>query len=273
MVMRRFARLRPQRATTFLAVASLSLAVAGTAFGAEDGQLSGANQSSSAPSQSAPDFLFGRPHGWVSLNGTWLFPRASGDLFEFVGDRLTVDRSDFHARAGGGALGVSLTPRFDVVTEIDVSRHAIGSEYRDYVKPDRSPIAQTTRLNQSTVAAGIRFLPTGRGREVSRYAFIPQRVTPYMGAGINVVYYTFEQQGQFVDFVDLKIFNDRFSSNGWAAGPYLQAGADLRVWRRLFVNANARYGWTHASLDPDFVGFHGIDLAGFRGSTGISVVF
>jgi hypothetical protein len=271
--MRRVAHRRCQRATTFLAALCLALPVAGTAFGADDNQTSNANQSSTAPSQSAGDFLFGRPHGWASLNGTWLFPRASGDLFTFIGDRLTVDRSDFRARAAGGALGVSVAPRLDVVTEIDVSRHTIGSEYRDYVKPDRSSIAQTTRFNQSTVAAGIRFSPTGRGREVSRYAFIPRRVTPYVGAGLNLVYYTFAQHGQFVDFVDLKIFNDSFTSSGWAAGPYLQAGADVQVWRRLFMNASARYAWTHASLDSDFVGFHGIDLAGFKGSTGISVVF
>jgi hypothetical protein len=39
------------------------------------------------------------------------------------------------------------------------------------------------------------------------------------------------------------------------------------------VKVDARYGWAHADLDSDFVGFHGIDLAGFRESTGISVVF
>src|SRR5207244_3383763 len=83
-----------------------------------------------------------------------------------------------------------------------------------FVKPDRSPIAQTTKLDQSTIALGVRFLPIGRGRDVSRYAFIPRRVTPYVGAGLNVVAYAFAQRGQFMDFVDLKIFNDAFTSDG-----------------------------------------------------------
>jgi hypothetical protein len=271
--MRPFAHQRSQRATTFLAVASFALIFVAPAR-AEDGQSPGTGQSSSSSqTQNSADFLFGRPRGFVSLNGTWLFPRASGDLFEFIGDRLTIDRSDFHARAVSGAVGVAVTPRFDIVTQVEVSRHAIASEYRDYVKPDRSSIAQTTRFDQSTIAGGVRFSPTGRGREVSHYAFIPRRVIPYVGAGLNLVHYAFEQRGQFVDFVDLKIFDDAFTSAGWAVGPYTQAGADLQVWRRLFVNVDARYAWMHSSLDAGFVGFHGIDLAGFRGSTGISVVF
>ena len=271
--MRLFSHQRSPRATAFLAVVSLALTASGTAVRADDGQASSATQSASPSGQSSPDFLFGSPRGWVSISGTWLFPRAGGDLFSFISDRLTVDHSDFRARAISGALGVSMTSRFDVVTQLEISRHAIASEYRDFVKPDRSPIAQTTKLDQSTIAVGVRFLPAGRGRDVSRYAFIPRRVTPYVGAGLNVVNYAFAQRGQFVDFVDLKIFNDAFTSNGWTGGPYTQIGADLQVWRRLFVNVDGRYVWGHSSLDSDFVGFHGIDLAGFRGSTGISVVF
>ena len=263
-----------RRGLRFLAVTIAALTFA-VPVRAEEEQTptAGQSSSSSSPIQNTPDFLFGRPRGFAGLNGGWLFPRASGDLFDFIGDRLTVDRSDFHSAAISGAIGIAVTPRFDVVTQLDVSNHAIASEYRDFVKPDRSSIAQTTKLDQTTIAGGIRFSPTGRGREVSHYAFIPRRVVPYVGAGLNVEYYAFEQRGQFVDFVDLKIFDDAFRSNGWAAGPYAEAGTDLQVWRRLFVNVGTRYSWMHSSLDSDFVGFHGIDLSGFSGSTGIRVIF
>jgi hypothetical protein len=260
-------------AVTIGATACMAATFTASPVHAQSGPPPTPTQSASAPRQTVPDFLFGRPHAWVSLTGTWLFPRASGDLFSFVANRLTIQRSDFHARAVSGAVGVSITPRLDIVTEIEVSRRAIGSEYRDFVKPDRSPIAQTTNLNQSTILVGARFLPLGRGREISRYAFIPRRVTPYVGAGLNLAHYAFAQNGEFVDFVDLKIFRDSFRSDGWGNGPYTQAGADVHVWRDLFVNLDARYGWAHARLDSDFVGFDGIDLAGFKGSTGISVVF
>jgi hypothetical protein len=257
----------------FLAVMFTALACPAPVC-AEEGQGAASAQSSSTPRiHNSPDFLFGRPRGFVAMSGTWLFPRASGDLFTFIGDRLTIDRTDFRTVAGSGAVGIMVAPRFDVVTRLDVSAHGIASEYRDYVKPDRSPIAQTTKLNQTSIGVGLRFSPTGRGRDVSHYAFIPRRVVPYVGGGLNVGYYALEQRGQFVDFVDLKIFDDAFTSNGWAVGPYAESGTDLQVWRRLFVNVEARYSWMHSSLDTDFVGFHGIDLSGFKGSTGISVIF
>jgi hypothetical protein len=268
-----FGRRVSGRGVRFLAVMLTVLACAVPAH-AEDEQIPATGQSSSSPRmQNSPDFLFGRPRGFVGLSGTWLFPRASGDLFAFIGNRLTVDRSDFRTAAGSGAVGIAVAPRCDIVTRLEVSAHGIASEYRDYVKPDRSPIAQTTKLDQTTIAIGLRYAPTGRGRDVSHYAFIPRRVVPFVGGGLNVGYYALEQRGQFVDFVDLKIFDDAFKSNGWAVGPYAESGADLQVWRRLFVNVEARYSWMHSALDADFVGFDGIDLSGFSGSTGISVIF
>jgi hypothetical protein len=210
-----FGRRSSVRVVTVAATTSIALTLATSVLYAQAGPAPAQNPFTSAPDQKAPDFLFGRPRGWVSLSATWLFPRASGDLFSFVIDRLTIERSDFHAQAVSGAVGVSVTPHIDVATEIEVSRRAIGSEYRDFVKPDRSPIAQTTSLNQSTIVVGVRFLPLGRGREVSRYAFIPRRFTPYVGVGLNLTYYALAQDGEFVDFTNLNIFSDSFKSEGW----------------------------------------------------------
>ena len=226
-----------------------------------------------ASSGSKTDFLFGRPHGWVSVGGGWVFPRAEGDLFAFVSDQLTVDRSDYRAGLFTSGLGFTVLDQLDVVGDVEMSRHSIGSEYRDFVKADRTPIAQTTTLNQTTVGIGFRYSPLGRGREISNYAFLPRRIVPYVGAGASIVYSSFSQTGQFVDYVDLSIFNHVFRSTAWSAGPHVAGGADLQIWRVLFLNVAGRYAWVRSSLDADFVGFDGIDLAGFRGSTGISVVF
>lgn len=135
------------------------------------------------------------------------------------------------------------------------------------------PIAQTTRLDQTGVSVGVRFTPIGFGRRISQYAYIPRRVTPYAGGGLNIGTYTFTQEGRFVDFVDRSIFSDVFESSGWTVGRYARGGLDLQVWRRLYLNVDARYTWLHSDLSGDFTGFDGIDLAGFRGATGISVVF
>lgn len=219
------------------------------------------------------DFLFGAPRGWLSVRGSWLVPRAGGDLFEFVSEQLTLDRSDFRARGFATDVGVAVAPRLDVVAGFDIAREETGSEYRRFVASNAQPITQATRLQQTTVSGGVRYSPLGRGRSISRYAFIPRRIVPYAGAGATVGFYSFTQRGQFVDFTDLSIFTDRFTSDGWTIGPYVQGGADLQVWKRLSVTFDARYTWLQGDLDSDFSGFDGIDLAGFRAGTGISIVF
>jgi hypothetical protein len=229
--------------------------------------------SPAAATSDSPDFMFGAPRGWVGIRGSLLFPRAGGDLFAFVSDQLTVDRSDLRGRGVATDLGIVLSPRFDIVAGFDFTRRHTGSEYRHFIASNSQSITQTTRLQQSAISAGLRFSPTGRGRGVSRYAFIPRRLTPYAGGGANLVFYQFSQSGQFVDFADLSIFNDQFSSNGWGIGPYVNGGADVQLWKALFVTFDGRYSWLHSTLDADFNGFDGIDLAGFRGSTGISIVF
>jgi len=220
------------------------------------------------------DFFFGAPKGWISIRGGWLFPRAESDLYDFVSDQLTIDRPDFRAGTFNTELGVALAPALAVEGGLDLNRRSIASEYRHFIGSDGLPIAQHTKLDQTGVFVGVRFTPTHYGHRVSRFAFIPGRVVPYVGGGFSASYYTFEQAGQFVDFLTLAVFTDGFRSKGWAFGPYVRGGTDLQVWRRLYLNFDARYTWERAAtLSSDFTGFDGIDLSGFRGTTGISVVF
>ena len=230
-------------------------------------------QSAHAQDGSA-DFFFSAPKGWVSIRGGWLFPRAESDLYDFVGDQLTIDPPDFRAGTFNTELGVALAPSFAVEGGLDLNRRSIASEYRHFIGSDGQPIAQHTKLDQTGLFVGVRYTPTQYGRRISRFAFIPGRVVPYVGGGFSASYYTFQQAGNFVDFLTLAVFNDAFQSRGWAFGPYVRGGSDLQVWGRLYVNFDARYTWERAStLSSDFTGFDGIDLSGFRATTGISLVF
>ena len=230
-------------------------------------------QAQNAPDRPHPDFLFGQPRGWIGLSGSLVVPRAEGDLFAFVRNRLTVEKRDFKAPALTVEGGYMLTPRFSAVAGVEVSRPRVDSEYRDFVDNNRLPINQTTKLSQVNVSGSLKVALTSRGRSISRYAFIPRTVTPYVGAGAGAFYYRLEQQGEFVDFQTFRIFADTFTSNGWTPSGHVFGGADVRLWRALFMNLDARYVWAHAKLGADFVGFDGIDLNGFRMATGVSVAF
>ena len=225
------------------------------------------------PISRTPDFLIGAPKVRLGLRGTWLVPRAGGDLFSFVGDQLTFEPSDLRSRGVAADLAIALAQHVDLVTGFERSSRSTGSEYRQFVASNGQPITQTTELDQKGATLGVRYLPLGSGRRISRLAFIPRRVTPYVGAGATATFYNFRQRGQFVDFTDRSIFTDAFASDGWAFGPFVQGGAELQVWKRLYVSVDGRYGWLHGALDSDFNGFDGIDLAGFRASTGFGIAF
>ena len=128
-------------------------------------------------------------------------------------------------------------------------------------------------LSQTDVSGSIKIALLDRGRSISRLAFVPRAIAPYVGAGAGAFYYEFTQIGDFVDFATLRVFPDVFRSQGWTPSAHVFGGTDIRLWRQLFLDVEGRYVWAHGDLGSDFVGFDGIDLDGFRLSTGVSVVF
>jgi hypothetical protein len=219
------------------------------------------------------DFLFGRHHGSVSIFGSWVFARAGSDLFDFVTDQLTLERGDFNAPAIGGEVAIAFGSRLEAVGGVEWSRPRAPSEYRRFVDNNNLPITQETSLQNVHLTGGIRFALRPRGRSVSRLAWVPRGITPYVGAGAGAVRYRFEQRGDFVDFVDNSVFTDVFESEGWAPSAHLFGGADVQMWRLVFLKIEGRCMWSSATLSRDFIDFDPIDLAGFRTSAGISLLF
>jgi opacity protein-like surface antigen len=222
---------------------------------------------------SAPDFFFTPPVGSLGLRGNWVFARAGSDIFGFLTRQLTLDRGDFRAPGLAADLGIAISPRLDVVVGFEFASVSPASEYRDYVDNNRQPIEQTTRLSTMHLTGSVRYALTPRGQAVGRLAWVPRRVVPYVGAGGGLAWHRFAQRGDFVDFVDLSVFQDSFTSSGWSPAALGYAGVDLQLYRRLFAAIEGRYVWSSATLGRDFVDFDPIDLAGFRTSVGISVLF
>ena len=228
---------------------------------------------STGQSQGTPDFLFGRPKGSVGIRSGWMFARAGSDLFTFVQDKLTISRHDFNAAPLAADLGIVVAPRTEALFGFDFSRSSTTSEYRAFVDNNRLPIKQDTLLQQINLSGSVKFALMSRGREVSRYAWIPRTLTPYVGVGGGALRYEFRQEGDFVDFANFHVFSDTFRSSGWTPSAHVFGGVDVKLWRRLYFTGEARYLWSHAALGRDFSGFQPIDLAGFKMTAGISGVF
>jgi hypothetical protein len=229
--------------------------------------------STAAQPQSEPDFLFGRPKGSVAVRTGWRFARTDSDLFDFVRDQLTIGPNAFNTPAVAVDIGTIVSNRVEVVYGFAYNRATIDSEYRRLVDNNREPIAQRTRLQHIDLTASAKVAVVPLGREVGRLAWIPRPVSPYVGAGGGLLWYRFEQSGSFVDFVDLSVFDASLRSSRWTPGAHVFAGADFKLRRRLFLQAEARYLWAKAPTGQDFVGFNRIDLSGVNVTAGVNLLF
>jgi hypothetical protein len=235
----------------------------------------GANTSSAQPQepQRRADFLFSRPKGSVGLRGGWVFASAGSDLFDFVTRQLTIDKKDFNTPGVGGDVAFALTSRLDAQAGFEWNKMSKRSEYREFVDNQSLPIEQSTSLKTIHVGGSLRYMLTPRGREVSRLAWVPNRVVPYIGAGAGLIYYDFQQTGDFVDFVDLSVFADVFRSKGWAPSAHALGGVNIQIHRGLYGTVEGRYTKASGKLSSDFIDFDPLDLSGFRMSAGINVLF
>ena len=220
-----------------------------------------------------PDFRFGPPAGWVGVRVSKLFASADGELFDLVRDELTIDQRDFDTPEISLEIGIPAAPRVDFTLDAGFSRASINSEFRNTVDQFDLPITQTTRLTEVPLGGSIRFLVLPRGREIGRFAWVASDFTPYVGAGVGGLWYRFEQQGDFVDFVDDIVFEDRFESSGWGLSSHVFGGASIKINRWLALAMEARYLWSTVQLGRDFVGFDDLNLAGFKITTGLNFTF
>jgi hypothetical protein len=219
------------------------------------------------------DFMLGRPKGFIAVDGGFLFANAGSDVYDFITDRLTLEKKSFNTPVVGGRLGWSISPRVDAAVIYEQGRTNTASEYRDFIDNRGDPITQTTERQEYHVAASVRWSLVPSGRSVSRFAWIPRRLTPYVGGGAGAIKYVFRQYGSFVDFQTSRVFNDTFASEGWAPAVHAVAGTDVRVFRKLYLSGEGRYTWSKATLGQDFVDFDPISLAGLRMGGSLKIVF
>ena len=220
-----------------------------------------------------PDFLFGRPRGSVGFRGNWLFARANSEWYSFVTDQLSLSRKDFNAPGFAADVGFAVSRRADAVFAVEYNQSTTESEYRHFVDNNRLPINQTTRLWTTGLSGSVKFALVERGLEVSRLAWVPKHIVPYVGAGGGALRYDLQQYGDFVDFQTTRVFSSTLTSAGWAPMAQAFAGVDVLVLKRVYVTLDGRYQWSNATLGNDWVDFDPIDLAGFKLAAGASFVF
>ena len=223
---------------------------------------------------SGDGYLFGRPRVTLTVRGGYDRPFAQGGLFDDAVNQLTLGRSAFAGGAIHGELAFALGRRLDLALMGGFASAARGSEYRRFVdEANDSPITQTTRLRRAPVGVGLKAYLAPRGREIGRFAWIPARVSPFVGVGGGAVYYRYGQQGSFVDFRDLQVIDGEVRSSGWAPAGFASAGTDWSLSPRFVLSGELRYTAARGTLSGDFAPYDRINLSGAAANVGLGVRF
>ncbi len=225
-----------------------------------------------AQAQSAGDgFLFQEPIGSLTLRGGYSRATAGGDLFSDITNRLTLGRGDFNGPTVGADLAIRVAPQLDVVLGSSYTSTSAASEFRHLVDQNNAAITQTTSLKRVPVMASVLAYLTPRGRSVGRYAWVPARFVPYVGAGGGAVWYRFQQQGDFVDSNTNAVFSDDLASSQWSPAAQAFAGIDYSVSPHVALTGEGKYLFARGTLNQRFSNFDSIDLSGLSATLGIKL--
>ena len=216
-------------------------------------------------------FLFKRPRVTLGIRGGFAMPRAGSEIFDFTSNELTVETSDYYGATLGGTLAIRVTERFDISVDAGFSGTETLSEFRDWVDNDDLPIQQSTEFRRIPLTVSLKAYLWDRGQSIGRFAWVPRSWAPYVGAGGGVVWYQYEQKGDWVDYQTLDIFWDKYVTEGKAGTFHFLAGADYSITTRLIFTGEGRYSFGSAQMDQDFIDFDEIDLAGFQATFGFSI--
>lgn len=204
----------------------------------------------------------------------YFFPEGGGDLWDGNEQAFTLDASDFDDFSFGLGWVHSYSNLVETGVNLDFYGSRVRSSYRDYVDSGGFPIFHDTRLGETPLTVDVRFLPGGRhrlrpgGRAVRKPVF-------YVGAGLGVVFWYYEEYGDFIDFTvdELPIFPGSFRDSGTAFEYHGLAGVELPLGRTTHLLFEARYSKADANLGGDFDGLGKIELGGPSLHGGLSFRF
>jgi opacity protein-like surface antigen len=199
------------------------------------------------------------------------FPRAQSNLFADnrelygFGEDDPVGKSDWVGVYGGAEWRFRIAPSLYAGLHVDGYGRTLNTEYRDFERPSGRPIEQSLKLSIVPLGASLRWVPRDGRRDVS----------PYLGAGIDAVFYKYEEIGDFIDFFDddLPVVEDHFVDDGAALGFHALAGLRVPLTDDISLTGEARYLWARTDMGDDFGPDLEIDLSGLSATFGVSIRF
>ncbi|MFC2172112.1 hypothetical protein ACFLU6_05710 [Acidobacteriota bacterium] len=190
-------------------------------------------------------------------------PSGNSLLWEQNEEFLTFRMADWNAFTYGFGFKLGANDHLNVNFCFDYYRKKRATQYRDYVNANGYPITQDLKLTLVPLTVAAEFLPFGRYEEGRRkFGKTPMKIQPFIGAGVGLYIYRYEEIGNQIDFRDMSIYDAYFISEGQAGGVFITGGMDVPIGHNATFTMEGRYHWVKTPLSPDFVGFDDFDLGG-----------
>jgi len=196
------------------------------------------------------------------------FPRADSgapnDIFKDNSELFTVSKSDWTNAIGGAQYNVALAPFAEIGLSLDYYERKNYTSYRDYVRPDDREITQTLRYELTPLGVTLRLIPTSRRAKIA----------PFVGVGGDVIFWKYEEWGDFIDFGSprLSIDYDSFVSKGETLAFHVCGGVRFAIGDDFGIVGEARYLWGDADMGGDFYQ-NRIDLGGLSVTGAFNIRF
>jgi hypothetical protein len=197
-------------------------------------------------------------------------PRANSNLFHDDESLYLVSKSDWVGFTGGVEYNHVLANNIEVAVHVDGYGRSIDTSYRDWVRPDGSEIFQTLRLQIVPSGLTLQIVPTSKRTKVA----------PFIGGGVDLVYWKYEEFGDFIDFFDpdLPVYADHFISDGVTFGFHATGGVRVYLNRDFALVVRGAYQWAEADMGDDFGPsepglINRLDLSGASVTFGLHVRF
>jgi opacity protein-like surface antigen len=213
--------------------------------------------------------------GAFNFRAGGFFPTGSSDFWTTNEAAFTLDHSDFNGFIGSVGYTASITNYFEFDVNADFYAASSRSADRVFVDQNGDPILHDTRLAIFPVTAGFRVLPAGRyarrGAEGQHYV---RRPVPYLGAGIGMSYWAYEEEGDFVAS-DLSIVYDRLKDTGLAFEKHAMLGIEFPVAPEWNLTFEIRQSWAEATPGGSFAAVNPgeLDLGGTSVLLGAAIRF
>lgn len=200
--------------------------------------------------------------GSLDLRVGGFLPRANSNLFSDDNELYTVDKSAWRGFTGGAEYSFSISDNVELGFHLDGYDRTVHTSYRDFVRENGREIQQSLKLTIVPLGVSLRFVPWS-GRDV---------ITPYAAVGADIVFYRYEEFGDFIDFDSLDVIEDAFISEGAAPSFHVAGGVRVPLGHDFRLTGEVRYQWAQADMADDFRG-NKLDLSGVSATVGFGLRF